>query len=71
MFLYTKSQTLRKNQDNLAFAYLTDARCYLQCKSNESLCELGGLEYLLNPCAQMDSRLHPGLDPEVGSSLDD
>ena len=38
---------------------------------NERLCELGGLEYLLNPCARLDARLHPGLDPEVGSSLDD
>ena len=38
---------------------------------NEKLCELGGLESLLNPCARLDARLHPGLDPEVGTSLDD
>ena len=32
---------------------------------------MAGLEYLLNPCARLDERLHPGLDPYVGSSLDD
>ena len=52
-------------------AYLIDASCWLQWKSNERLCELGGLEYLLNPCARLDTQLHLGLDPEVGSSLDD
>ena len=30
-----------------------------------------GLEYLLNPCARLDAQLHPGLEPEVGYSLDD
>ena len=29
------------------------------------------LEYLLNPCTLLDARLHPGLDLEVGSSLND
>ena len=71
MFLYTKSQTLRKKQDNLMFAYLIDARCYLKCKSIERLRELGGLESLLNSCEQLDAKLHPGLDPEVGSRIDD
>ena len=32
---------------------------------------MGGLEYLLNLCARQDARVHPGMDPEVGSSLDD
>ena len=32
---------------------------------------MAGLEYLLCPCARLDAGLHPGLDPEVGSSLDD
>ena len=26
---------------------------------------------LFNPCTRLDARLHPGLDPEVVSSLDD
>ena len=52
-------------------AYLNDARCWLQWKRKERLCEFGGLEYLLNPCAQLDAQLHMGLDPEVGSCLDD
>ena len=51
--------------------YLTDDRFWLQWKRNESLCELGVLEYPLNPCARLDAQLHPGLDPEVGSSLAD
>ena len=29
-----------------------------------------GKEYLLNPCAKLDSRLHTGLDPEVVSIID-
>ena len=48
-------------------AYLTNARCCLQWKRNEKMCELGGLGYLLNPCARLDARLYP----EVGSILDD
>ena len=40
-------------------------------KRRERLCELAGLEYLLNPCARLDARLHPGLDLEVESSLDE
>ena len=34
------------------------------------LSELGGLKYLLNPCAQLDTRLHTGLDLGVVSSLE-
>ena len=30
-----------------------------------------GLEYLLNPCEQLDAQLHPVLEPEVGSNFDD
>ena len=51
-------------------AYLTDASCWIQWKRNERLCELGVSEYLLNPCTQLDVQLHPGLDPEGGSSID-
>ena len=40
-------------------------------KKRDRICELAGEESLLNPCTQLDTRLHPGLDPEVGSSLDD
>ena len=50
--------------------YLTNARCWLQLKRNERLCELTGLESLLIPCARLDVRLHPGLEPEVGFILD-
>ena len=43
-------------------------------KSIERLCELSGLEYLLNPCTRLDTRLYmgldPGLDPGVGFSLE-
>ena len=31
---------------------------------------MAGQEYIFNPCARPDKRLHTGLDPEVGSSLD-
>ena len=31
---------------------------------------MGGLEYLLKPCARLDTRLHPVLDPGVVSSLE-
>ena len=31
---------------------------------------MAGLEYIINPSAQLDAKLHLGLDPEVGSSLD-
>ena len=40
--------TLNSN-DNLMFAYLTDARVN-KVTRRESLCELGGLEFILNPC---------------------
>ena len=35
------------------------------------MCELAGLEYYLNPSAGLDERMHPVLDPEVESILDD
>ena len=47
--------------------YLTDARLTTVTR-RERLCELGGLEHLLNPCVWLDTRLHPGLEPGVGSS---
>ena len=54
-------------------AYLTDARLDTVTK-RERLCELGGLESLLNPFAQLDTRLNPGLEPGldlgVGFSLE-
>ena len=31
---------------------------------------MGGLESLLNPCARLDTQLHPVLDPGVRSSLE-
>ena len=47
---------------------------WLQWQSEKRLYELGGLESLLNPCARLDTRLHPGLypglDPGVGFSLE-
>ena len=55
------------------FAYLTDARLVTVTR-RERLCELGGLESLLNPCARLDTRLHlglePGLDLGVGFGLE-
>ena len=42
-------------KDDLMVAYLNDARCWLQWKINERLCELGGLESILNPCARLDA----------------
>ena len=55
------------------FAGLTDARLATVTR-RERLCELGGLEYILNPLALLDTRLHPGLDPGldpgVGFSLE-
>ena len=54
-------------------AYLTDARLATMTK-RERLCELGGLESLLNPCTRLDTRLdtrlYLGLDPGVGFSLE-
>ena len=47
----------------------TDARM-TTVTSRERQYKLGGLEYLLNPCAPLDTRPHPGLDPEVGTSLE-
>ena len=34
------------------------------------LCELGGLKSLINPWARLDTRLLPGLDSGVVSSLE-
>ena len=45
-------------------AYLTDARL-ATVTTRERLCELGGLESLLIPCARLDKRLHLGVDQEV------
>ena len=42
-------------------AYLT-ADKLVTVTRRERLCELGGLESLLNPCARLDTQLHPGLD---------
>ena len=50
-------------------AYLTDARL-ATVNRREGYVSLGGLESLLNPCARLDTGLHPGLDPGVGSSLE-
>ena len=38
--------------------------------NRENMCELEGLEYILNPCAWLDTWLHLGLDPEVGPRLE-
>ena len=58
---------------DLVVTYLTNARLATVTR-RERLCELGGLEYLLNPCARLDTPLHPGLDPGldpgVGFSLE-
>ena len=51
------------------FAYLTDSRLTTVTR-RESLCELGGLESLLNPCLRLDTRLNPVLDPGVGPRLE-
>ena len=32
---------------------------------------MAGLEPLLNPCVRLDAGIHPGMDLEMGSSLDD
>ena len=50
-------------------SYLTDVRLTTVTR-RERLCELGGFEYLLNPCVRLDTRLHPGMDPGVGSILE-
>ena len=50
-------------------AYLTDDKLTTVTRI-ERICEFGGLEYLLNPCARLDTQLHPGLEPGVGSSLE-
>ena len=46
-------------------AYLTNSR-FTTVTRRESLCELGGLEYLLNPCARMDTQLYLVLELRVG-----
>ena len=54
---------------DLMVTYLTDARL-ATVNRREDYVRWGGLESLLNPCARLDTRLHPGLDPGVGSSLE-
>ena len=41
--------------NDLMFAYLTDAGCWLQRKRDERLCDLAELESLLNPCTRLDA----------------
>ena len=53
----------------IMLTYLTDASL-ITVIMRVRICELGGLESLLNSCAQLDTRLHPGMDPGVGSSLE-
>ena len=36
----------------------------------ERLYKLAGLDSILNACTRLDTRLHPGLNPEVGNSLE-
>ena len=50
-------------------AYLTNDRL-TTVTMRERLCELGGLEHIINPCIQLDTRLHTGLDPGLVSSLE-
>ena len=50
-------------------AYLTNARLTIATRI-ERLYELGGLEYLINSCARLDTRLNLRLDPGVVSSLE-
>ena len=50
--------------------YLTNTRLAATVTSREGGVSWGGLEYLLNPCARLDTRLHPVLEPVVGSSLE-
>ena len=40
-------------------------------KNSQKPCDLIGLEPLLNPCAWLDAQLHPWLELEVWSSLND
>ena len=54
--------------NDLMVANLTDARLTTATRI-ERLCELGGLESLLNPFARLDARLYLVLDLGVGSSL--
>ena len=50
-------------------AFLTDARLTTVTR-RESLCELGGLKYLIIPLSRLDTQLHLGLVPGVVSSLE-
>ena len=40
-------------------------------KIRERLCELVRQESHFNPCLRLDARMYPGLDLELGYSLDD
>ena len=51
-------------------AYLTNNGFWIQLISNKGYVILQVIESLLNPCAQLDTRLHPGLGPEVGYILE-
>ena len=43
---------------------------WLQRQGEKGYVSWGGLESLLKPCAQPDTRLYLGLGPGVGSSLE-
>ena len=43
-------------------AYLTDARLAIVTR-REGCVSWRWLESILNPCARLDTRLHPGMDP--------
>ena len=54
--------------NDLMVSDLTNARL-ITVTRREILCELAGLEYLLNPCSRLDTRLNLVLDTVVGCSL--
>ena len=55
----------------LMVAYLTDARMPTVTRREGYMSwGGGGVEYLLNPCTGLNTRLHPGMDPGVGSILE-
>ena len=54
---------------NIIVAYPISYRLTIVTK-RERMCELGGLESLLNTCVRLDTQLHLILEPGVGSSLE-
>ena len=50
-------------------AYITNDRMATVTRREEYV-SWGGLEYLINPYVRLDTRMHLGLDPVVGSSLE-